>query len=469
MKIDRRWLSRLAVGPRLVLTVALAMAVVLALTATVVFWRVQSGLDQQLGRDSSALHSIVVQDVKTGGKLPDEGPGLWYQIFEPDGTVRTQSGELPVSRLLDRADLQSALAGTVVREQRDALFHPGGRSYVVVATSTGSSSGRVVVATAVSRAHRDEVLRELLLQLVIADVLVLVAASYVGYRTARGALNPVEQYRRAADAAGGRPGVRLPVATDRDDELTRLGHTLNDLLSRLEASAVREHQFLADTSHELRTPLALLKAEIDFALNRPRTPDQLVSTLNSVQAQTDRLIDLANALLELEEIDSGPDMTRVAVDVPVLVETVSQRYAAAFAQSGRTVNTDVSEATVLASERWLEAALSNLLSNALRHGEGDVLVEARTRGDWLRLSVTDEGPGFPDDFVDKAFDRFARAEESRSKAGSGLGLALVAAIARLHEGSVHIRKDSPGASVVVDIVCPPATRRGLRLQQTPVP
>jgi signal transduction histidine kinase len=259
------------------------------------------------------------------------------------------------------------------------------------------------------------------------------------------------------------------VATDRDDELTRLGHTLNDLLSRLEASAVREHQFLADTSHELRTPLALLKAEIEFALNRPRTPDQLVSTLTSVRAQTDRLISLANALLELEEIDSGPDMTRVAVDVPALVETVSQRYEAAFAQSGRTISTDVCEATVLASQRWLDAALGNLLGNALTHGAGEVRVAARTRGHWLRLSVTDEGPGFPDAFVDKAFDRFARAEESRSTAGSGLGLSVVAAVARFHGGSVHIRRGGPGASVVVDMVCPPATSTESRLQRMPAP
>jgi signal transduction histidine kinase len=299
-----------------------------------------------------------------------------------------------------------------------------------------------------------------MLQLAIADVLVLLAASYVGYRTARGALNPVERYRRAAEVAGERPGARLPVATDRDDELTRLGHTLNDLLGRLEASTLREHQFLADASHELRSPLALLKAEIEFALNRPRSQEQTLSTLRSVQAQSDRLVDLANTLLDLEEIDSLPNVSRSEVDVSELIGAVAERCQAAFAQAGRRIRVDAPDVTVLASPRWLDAAVGNLVTNALRHGAGDVSVVARVDGDRVRVSVTDQGPGFPEDFVAKAFDRFSRAEESRTTTGSGLGLAVVAAVAGNHGGTVRIEvAEGQGARVVLDIVCPPVRRK----------
>jgi signal transduction histidine kinase len=326
-----------------------------------------------------------------------------------------------------------------------------------------------VVATGISLAHRDEALRELLVQLAIADALVLLAASYVGYRTARGALNPVEQYRLAAEVAGGRPGARLPVATDRDDELTRLGHTLNDLLGRLESSTLREHQFLADASHELRAPLALLKAEIEFALNRPRAPEQTVATLRSVQSQTDRLIDLANTLLDLEEIDSLSAVSRSAVDVYDLVHTVAGRCEDAFAHAGRRIRTEAPDVRVLASRRWLDAALNNLVTNALRHGDGDVSIVARSEGDRLLISVSDQGAGFPDDFVAIAFDRFTRAEESRTTTGSGLGLAVVAAVARNHEGSVYICAENRGTRVVLDLHCPPVIERQPQLEPESAP
>jgi signal transduction histidine kinase len=455
-----RWRSRLAIGTRLVLSVAVAMAGVLILTASFVGWRVQQGLDRQLRQDLATYHAIVVQDVRTNGDLPVEGPGVWYQVVAPDGRVQAQSTEIPVSKLFGASALRSAFAGHVAHTQRDALFHPGDRSYLAVASAVRSSSGRVVVATAISRAHRDQALRELMLQLAIADVLVLLAASYVGYRTARGALNPVERYRRAAEVAGERPGARLPVATDRDDELTRLGHTFNDLLGRLEASTLREHQFLADASHELRSPLALLKAEIEFALNRPRTQEQTLSTLRSVQAQSDRLVDLANSLLDLEEIDSLPSVSRSEVDVSDLIGAVAERCSAAFAQAGRRIRVDAPDVTVLASPRWLDAAVGNLVTNALRHGAGDVSVVAQVDGDRLRVSVTDQGPGFPADFVAKAFDRFSRAEESRTTTGSGLGLAVVAAVAANHGGTVRIEAaEGQGARVVLDIVCPPVRRK----------
>ena len=125
-----------------------------------------------------------------------------------------------------------------------------------------SPSGTRYVASAISRRKHDEALRELLLQLAIADLAALVAASFVGYRTARAALDPVERYRRTVERlerGSDVPHERLPVDTDRDDELTRLGHTFNDLLDRLEDAARRERQFLADTSHELRSPLSLMR------------------------------------------------------------------------------------------------------------------------------------------------------------------------------------------------------------------
>ena len=134
--------------------------------------------------------------------------------------------------------------------------------------------------SAISRRKHDEALRELLLQLTIADLIALVAASFVGYRTARAALDPVERYRRAVERhRGGRPGRGCRSTPGRDDELSRLGDTFNDLLDRIEASAERERQFLADASHELRTPLSLMRTELEWAPHRPRSDAETAEVL----------------------------------------------------------------------------------------------------------------------------------------------------------------------------------------------
>ncbi|MEU1535965.1 histidine kinase dimerization/phospho-acceptor domain-containing protein [Streptomyces fagopyri] len=182
-------------------------------------------------------------------------------------------------------------------------------------------------------------MRELLAQLAFASGLTLLAASYVGYRTARAALRPVERYRvcAAALAAGAdaSPGLRLEVPTDRDDEVTRLGHTLNRMLDRLAASAAREHQFIADVSHELRTPLTLMRAELDVALHRPHTATELTETLRAVDAEARRLVTLANALLDLEQLGSGERIQRVPTALDRPLDDTCAQYRTAAERDGR--------------------------------------------------------------------------------------------------------------------------------------
>ncbi|AOR33006.1 hypothetical protein BFF78_19800 [Streptomyces fodineus] len=311
-----------------------------------------------------------------------------------------------------------------------------------------------MVVAAVRRGHRDEALRELLAQLALASGLTLIAASYVGYRTARAALRPVERYRTAAATlADGAQNLRLDVPADRDDEITRLGHTLNRMLDRLRASAARERRFVADASHELRTPLALLRAEVDVALHRPRSAEELNQTLRSVDAEVQRLIDLSNALLDLEELGSADHITRAPVRLPDLVETAVAPHLRTAGRAGRGLTADVADTSVDVDARWLVPAIGNLVGNALRHGHGAVAVTATVHEGRLWLSVTDEGPGFPAEFLPRAFDRFARAEASRTSEGSGLGLAFVQAVAMAHGGSARVENLGGGAAVTVDVPC----------------
>lgn len=449
-----RGIRRMPIVLRLVVAVALAMSVVLAGAAALVYWRVEAALDQQLDGDLAAyLHSLD-RAVRQGQRPPPGPAGSLYQVLDVEGRVVRAGGEVSRQRLLTPAEVAASARGRAIRRDVGALLPITAHTMRLEAGHVSAHGRTVVTVVAVARGHRDEALRELLAQLGVASGLTLIAASYVGYRTARAALGPVERYRRgAATLADGAHGLRLPVPADRDDELTRLGHTLNRMLDRLEASAAREHRFIADASHELRTPLALLRAEIDVALHRPREAEELTDTLRHVDTEVRRLADLADALLDLEQLGSGDHLQRELSDLADLIRGAADRHQAAAARAGRALTVHAAPVSVAVDPRWLEAAIGNLLDNALRHGGGDVSVAAGVAAGRLLLSVTDRGPGFPPDFLPRAFDRFTRAEASRTTPGTGLGLALVAAVAASHDGTVRAANTGAGAEVTLELPC----------------
>ncbi|MEA2457966.1 MAG: hypothetical protein QOC95_938, partial [Thermoleophilaceae bacterium] len=234
-------------------------------------------------------------------------------------------------------------------------------------------------------------------------------------------------------------GERLPVSPA-NDELRRLGITLNDMLTRLEAALERERGFVAEAGHELRTPLALLRAELDFAIHHADNEDELREALKEASAETDRLVQLSGDLLLIASSDrDGVPLRLESMAAADLLESVRNRFAWRAEQAGRRLEVDAAEHLTLSGDRLrLEQALGNLVENALRHGNGSVRVEALELDDRVRLRVSDEGPGFPDTFVARAFDRFTRADDAHSGGGAGLGLAIVDAIARAHGGTASV-------------------------------
>ncbi|MFF2476165.1 sensor histidine kinase [Streptomyces sp. NPDC058066] len=209
----------------------------------------------------------------------------------------------------------------------------------------------------------------------------------------------------------------------------------------------------ADASHELRTPLSLLRAELDVALHRPRSTTELTGTLRSVDTEVQRLIDLTNALLDLEQLGATDDVTRAPVDLAELITSAVNPHRPAAAREARTITVNAAPATIAVDTSWIRPAIGNLVDNALRHSRGDVHITATTHDGHLRVTVTDEGPGFPTGFLAKAFERFTRAEASRTSPGSGLGLAFVAAVASSHSGTAHAENTPNGAAVTLDIPC----------------
>ncbi len=326
---------------------------------------------------------------------------------------------------------------------------------------------RAVLVVGGSLAAREETLHRLAREFLLFAPAVLLLAILGGYGLAAAALRPVEAMRRRAEAVSATSPGRLPVPPARD-EIAALAVTLNEMLARLEAAFEHERRFVADASHELRTPLALLRGELELALRRPRSREELEDAVRTAAEETERLSRLAEDLLLIARSDRGAlPLRHEAVEVGALLERVGARFDGRAAALGREVMVEPASDMLLdADPVRLEQAVGNLVDNALEHGLGPVRLFARSHDGVVELHVTDEGSGFPDTFVERAFDRFSRADDARSSQGTGLGLAIVALIARAHGGEAHAETREhggadvwialPGRSLAADEIWPPA-------------
>jgi two-component system OmpR family sensor kinase len=352
--------------------------------------------------------------------------------------------------------LPALLRGSTLRR---AASHPLSASTTVDGL-TGSwrlhgapaGGGRVLVVGR-SLAARDESLDRLGHEFLFAAPLALLLATIAGYLLAGAALRPVEEMRRRAAAiSAATPGARLPVPVARD-EITRLAETLNEMLARLESAFEHERRFVSDASHELRTPLALLRTELELALRRRRSREELEAALRSAAEETDRLSALAEDLLLVARADQGAlPVRREHVVARELFDRVADRFAARAHELGRSIRVGTADVELDVDPMRLEQALGNLVGNGLMHGSGTVELSARRTNGRVELHVTDEGGGFPPGFAPRAFDRFSRAADGRSTGGTGLGLAIVQAIARAHGGTTGIgSRGGGGADVWISV------------------
>jgi two-component system OmpR family sensor kinase len=458
---------RLPLKPRLVAGFALAMLVVLVAAGAFVWWRVEYALDHRLDQDlttqSSDLRQAAthLEPAAALRSLRDEARRT--QLLTPDGAVLAAGLGLPAGPLLRPAQARQA-AVTPLHTGRGYLFSARGRHLRILAVPVHGPAGAAVAVTAVSLAPRDEALRELLAQLATANLLALAIASFVGYRLARAALDPVERYRaRAASIAQGATGVRLDLPDGPSDEITRLGTTLNAMLDAQERAAARQKQFIDDASHELRTPLTALSAEIELALRKPRTAAEYQNTLRRLAGDTAELIDLAETLLTLGTLDSATPEAREFDAADVL--NAAARRANAQVGTARKVAVDAGQdISIFADETLLARALGNLVDNAVRYGAGKITLGARRTSGAIALSVHDEGPGMRPEFLPHAAERFRQDEASRSGPGAGLGLSLVDAIATAHGGQLricsagpHHHRPSPNAELAHEACAHPLT------------
>ncbi|HZT53304.1 MAG TPA: ATP-binding protein [Gaiellaceae bacterium] len=428
---------RLPIRVRLTLGFALAMAVVLAGVGLFVYQRVAREL---LASIDQTLTAQAAEEIGTGHVDPDTGGGTTLaQLFSASGRLR-RSQPPGLAPLVDRETLDEAFAVGRVWLERRLPQRRGTWRVLALRAPTGTR----VAVLARSLGPRDESLDHLRHELVLFLPLALLAASLGGYALTAGALRPVEILRRRAAAITAGEPAELPVPPA-GDEVSRLAVTLNDMLARLQGAFEHERQFVADASHELRTPLALLRTELDLALRRPRSREELEQALRSAAEETQRLSRLADDLLLIARADQGPLPIRSeVVAASDLLADAATRFATRAHAAGRRLRVEPTELHLAADPLRVGQALVNLADNALTHGEGTVELSAEERNGFVELHVRDAGAGFPPEFQARAFDRFARADEARSRGGSGLGLSIVELVARAHGGSAGLRNRPEG-------------------------
>lgn len=379
-------------------------------------------------------------------------PQQAMMIFDDRGQLlATHEGEEELQiQLPDRATIPDAgvylytvSAGANAKaEHRIALrrvtIPPAGTRYIILASQPLKPV-----------ADELESLRDILY---FSTPIVLLLAGFGGWFLARQGLAPVTAMARSARQIGaGSLDQQLPVVNPRD-ELGQLATTFNDLLGRLDAAFEEQRRFMADASHELRNPLSVMSTAAGVTLKKEhRTEQEYREALQIVAEQTRRLSRIVNDMFMLARADSGRyPLRKRTLYLNDLLEEVARAGAVLAADRNASVQlTNVPEAAFHGDEDLLRQMLLNLVDNAVKFTpvDGTVTLDLeRSDGNYL-LSVTDNGPGVPSEARQHIFERFYRADRTRTKAedsGAGLGLAIARWIARAHDGEIEL-DDSSGS------------------------
>lgn len=465
-----RWWRRRGLRARVTLTAALGLIVAFTVADLLLFSALRVSLTRSVD-DSARSGAVEVQALINANRLPTPVPvpaDITIQVLNSSGAITNVSADadrlvpiVPVGRARGLAAGNGAMLVHGAPFDMPALLRvvavpAKGGQLVIAAVPFGEASGSLSV---VARA------------LVIFTPVVFLAFTGAIWLVTGSTLRPIGALRRgAARVTATAVPSDLPVPEARD-EVRLLAVTLNDMLSRLAEAQQRQRALVSDTAHELRSPIASIRTQLEVALDFPDTQDW-ETTARDVHADVLRLARLAEDLLLLARLDeqagqagaggrSGDGAQRgIPVDLAELSRSVVCRYAdARVPVTVPVLGTPVpetpepGESVVVAGDRArLDRLLVNLVDNAVRYAKSSVVVSVTKDGTWAELAVTDDGPGIPAASRERAFGRFARLDDARSRegdeaGGAGLGLAIVRATAQAYGGTAVLEAaaaPSPG-------------------------
>lgn len=255
---------------------------------------------------------------------------------------------------------------------------------------------------------------------------------------------------------------RVPV-TRRNDEFDALASSLNEMLDRIEQLMQGLKEVTDNVAHDLKTPLTRMRNRAEAALRDDANETKHIEALETTIAESDQLIRTFNALLMIARAEAGtPSGAFSDTDLSAVIRDLAELYEPAAEESGARLVTEVEDELHLQANRELLGQMVvNLIENALKYAvrtetsdsepEPVVRISAKSSGDQIVVEVADNGPGIPEADRERAMERFVRLEKSRTEPGSGLGLALVSAVARLHKGTFKLEDNAPGVRAVLSL------------------
>ncbi|HCB02804.1 MAG TPA: HAMP domain-containing sensor histidine kinase [Nocardioides sp.] len=464
---------------RLVLTVVALVVLVAVLIGGAAIAALNAQLNRQIDDD---LHRLAQRPIFIEGSQPDfpsggGGPGPGNGGSEGAGPqsllVTFEDGQVVSAQMLGFGPGNTVqLSDDAVAELRDVpaddhvhqVDLPGFGTYRVIMRTSGDQSQVVGLPTD----RNDEAVTTLIGWEALLIVLGALVAAGGGLLLVRRQLRPLTEVAATAHRVADLPLAegeidlteRVPEhLTDERTEVGQVGAALNTLLEHVETSLEARHrseqqvrQFVADASHELRTPLATIAGYTELARRRP--DDGIVETaLGKVEEETVRMTSLVEDLLLLARLDAGRPLEREPVDLTrLLLEAVSDARVLAPDHQWR-LQLPEAPLEVVGDEQRLHQVVTNLLTNARKHTPPGTTVTVTGRADGF--DVHDDGPGFPPEFVDHAFERFARLDEARERStvqgggGAGLGLSMVQAIVASHGGTVALTSAPSSTTIAV--------------------
>jgi signal transduction histidine kinase len=435
---------------RVTLTAAAGLLVAFAAADLLLLTGVRAAINNSVD-DSARQAAQQVVTMINSQTLPDPVPvaagTVTIQVLSPAGQIIDASAGS--DRLVPL--LSPARAAADARAGNATMLNgaPYGLSSLVRIVASSAVNGDIVIA-AVPYSPASSTLSLVERALLIGTPLLFVLFTWAIWLAVGSTLRPIALLRRGA-AAVAETGVpkALPVPAARD-EVRSLALTLNDMLSRLALARQRQRDLVSDTAHELRSPIASIRTQLEVALDHPRA-QAWETTARDVHADTLRLARLAEDLLVLARLDEHPYAATGTGDLAEIVTAAVPRYAGARVPVTQTAS--VAPCLVTGDAAALDRALVNLIDNAVRYAESAVTVCVSRTDGWAELTVTDDGPGIPETDLERAFGRFTRLDDARSRdgaddGGAGLGLAIVRATAQACGGSARLERVSgpePGA------------------------
>jgi two-component system, OmpR family, sensor kinase len=469
-------LGRLSLRARLVLGVIVLTAVGLAAADVATYTSLRSFLMDRTDASLQDAHFGIERALRgghcpgeDGRPIPGAGPGDFIQVRSLDGDVLcttqvvTGFGESAPSppALPGKIDVPASDAGPDRARYFTVRAEKGGGRYRVRAAIEPDTNALLVFATSLDDV--DATLRRLLVIELLVTAGVLAALAALGLWVVRIGLRPLDAIGTTAAAiAGGDLSRRVERAEPRT-EVGRLGLSLNAMLGQIEsafdaqaASERRLRRFVADASHELRTPIAAVRAYAElFERGADRRPADLARSMAGIHRESERMSVLVDDLLLLARLDEGRPLEREPVELDRIVSEAVET--ALTVEPGRPIELESEPAPVLGDRERLRQIVDNLLGNVRAHTPEGAPVHVRVGSEngSAVLEVEDTGPGLDPEATEKVFERFYRADDSRSRAsgGVGLGLSIVAAVAEAHGGSVSARSE-PGKGATFQVTLP---------------